>query len=159
MTDGRHGKIEEEVLSTKTCVAWSQGAFVRNVYRFDLEGDEITQALLTNFPDADGSRGTGKLTPDHSTDSTNGSGIVPLQYAVGKTSSLNNSASGEVKDNSTRALVVFLKNKAHIHFLHGTSHIVDLPFEVERAFPAPRGLVMQRKATHPPSLPPTPAHR
>ncbi|KAK7522618.1 negative regulator of mitosis [Phyllosticta citriasiana] len=45
----------------------------------------------------------------------------------------------------SRALAVFLKTQAHIFFLAGSTHVVNLPFEVERVFPAPRGLLIQRK--------------
>ncbi|KXL43785.1 MAG: hypothetical protein FE78DRAFT_151601 [Acidomyces sp. 'richmondensis'] len=108
---GRYGPIEEEVLSTKECVVWSQGDFVRKVYRFGLEGEEVVQAILTCF--------------------------MP-------------------QDSQGRALVVFLKTKAHVYFLTGSSQIIDLPFEIERAFPAPRGCVLQRRALSEPPDPPTP---
>ncbi|KAH7028879.1 uncharacterized protein B0I36DRAFT_244623 [Microdochium trichocladiopsis] len=44
-----------------------------------------------------------------------------------------------------RALVVFLSTQAHIYFLDGTSHVVHMPFEVESACAAPRGVIVQRK--------------
>ncbi|KAK1760295.1 hypothetical protein QBC47DRAFT_366829 [Echria macrotheca] len=46
----------------------------------------------------------------------------------------------------SRALVVFLKTQAHIFFLTGTSHVVHMPFEVESACAAPRGVIIQRKS-------------
>jgi anaphase-promoting complex subunit 1 len=45
----------------------------------------------------------------------------------------------------SRALVVLLQNQAHIFFLDGASHLVKLNFEVESAFAAPRGIILQRK--------------
>ena len=45
-----HGDIEEELIFTKDCVVWSQGKVIRNVYRFDLEGEDVVQAVVTRFP-------------------------------------------------------------------------------------------------------------
>ncbi|KAK7540515.1 negative regulator of mitosis [Phyllosticta citribraziliensis] len=59
----------------------------------------------------------------------------------------------------SRALAVFLKTQAHIFFLAGSAHVVNLPFEVERVFPAPRGLLIQRKISTldlSPASPPAP---
>lgn len=49
------------------------------------------------------------------------------------------------KPRLAKALVVFLKTQAHIFFLSGTSHMVHMPFEVESACAAPRGVIIQRK--------------
>lgn len=49
-----------------------------------------------------------------------------------------------------RALVVFLKTQAFVYFLSGTMHVIHLPFEVQNASAAPRGLVLQRKILVPP---------
>ncbi|SMQ55480.1 unnamed protein product [Zymoseptoria tritici ST99CH_3D7] len=119
VADGEE-QTEEEILTTEHAVVWSQGSFVRNVFRFDVEGEIVTQAILTTFPS------------DRAGDGTN------------------------AEASPARALVVLLRTKAHIYFLQGSHHIVDLPFEVERAFQAPRGLLLQRKRTSPNSLPPSP---
>ncbi|TKA27962.1 hypothetical protein B0A50_04028 [Salinomyces thailandicus] len=151
------GEIEEEVVATKHCVVWSQGEFVRNVFRFELEGEEVVQAILTSFPDGDstqhaGHQGTHGLVKGGAEIKQKArrslSAVLPGGARRASTTSRIDSAS--------RALVIFLKTKAHIHFLKGINHIVDLPFEVERAFPAVRGCIVQRKATRPPGLPPTP---
>ena len=48
------GDVEEELLATRRCVVWSQGKFIRNVYRFELEGEDIVlqrlQDLASRFP-------------------------------------------------------------------------------------------------------------
>lgn len=44
-----------------------------------------------------------------------------------------------------KSLVVVLKTQAHIYFLSGTSHTVHMPFETESAYPAPTGVIIQRK--------------
>ena len=148
--DESHGDVEEEILATKSCVVWSQGKFFQNVYRLELEGEEVIQALLTTFPLAGSSQPDKGYELKTSTNRTGNARVQPTFSTI---------ASGDRDGGSrteARALVVFLRSKAHISFLHGSSHIVDLPFEVARAFPAPLGVIMQRKISLAPSLPPTP---
>lgn len=38
------------MLITSRCVIWSRGGVFRKSYKFDLEKEEVTQALLTTFP-------------------------------------------------------------------------------------------------------------
>ncbi|KAM0262455.1 hypothetical protein ACHAQJ_001709 [Trichoderma viride] len=117
-TDDRDGaQIEDELLTTDKCVVWCRGGLFRKTFKFDLEKESITQALLTYFPaseDEDSSRkasGAG----DHRS--------VALE----------------------KGLVVFLKTQAHIYMLSGTSHVVHMPFEVESACAAPVGVLIQTK--------------
>jgi anaphase-promoting complex subunit 1 len=51
-TDGDVGKSfdGDELLVTPRCVIWSRGGIFRKSYRFDLENEPVTQALLTEFP-------------------------------------------------------------------------------------------------------------
>ena len=44
-----------------------------------------------------------------------------------------------------RALVVFLNRQAHIYFLSGATYLVHLHFDIEKVFPAPRGLIIERR--------------
>ncbi|KAF2770928.1 hypothetical protein EJ03DRAFT_388536 [Teratosphaeria nubilosa] len=118
--DDGNGDVEEEVLATKHCVVWSQGRFIRSVYRFELDGEDVAHALLTRFANAE---------------------------------TLNSNEPGGAQ--TARALVVFLKSKVHVYYFSGATQILDLPFEVERALPAPQGCIVQRKIT-PLPLPPTP---
>jgi anaphase-promoting complex subunit 1 len=157
--------LEEEILATKNAVVWSQGIFMRNIYRFDLEGEDVIQAVLTNFPSASSTGKFDTLFPGRRQWHTNSDAPRHLQQELkssltgdhqrrrGGTSQPSQSQSDSAL---ARALVVLLKTKAWIYFLQGGHHIVDLPFEVEQAFPAPRGLLLQRKRTLPSSLPPTP---
>jgi len=46
-----------------------------------------------------------------------------------------------------RALVVFLKTQAHVYFLSGKSYVIHIPFEIQRAMPSPRGLMLQIKSS------------
>ena len=154
--DDGAGEIEEELLVTKDCVVWSQGHCVRNVYRFELEGEDVLQAILTQFPAAP--------TPE-STDSPralyNGAGKTESRtrrsLGLAGTSPGTLSKSGRHgTETLSRALVVFLKTKAHVYYLQGSRHIINLPFELERAFPAPRGCILRRKAPTAAAAPPTP---
>lgn len=137
--DSRDGHdYEDELLTTKTCVIWSRGGIFRKAYKFDVEKEPITQALLTYFPTSDESDGS----PGGATD------IPDADKNGGRAE--NRAAEGvEALGNHrllSRALVVFLKTQAHIYFLSGTNHIVHMPFEVEAACAAPCGVIIQRKS-------------
>lgn len=157
--EGAHGDAEEEVVATRTCVAWSQAKLIRNVYRFDLEGEDVVQALLTTFPSAAAKDNDSKLNADGVINSYSKNQARPRtslsRTPVGRpeTTIQISKPGNEV---SSRALVVFLKTKVHIYFLQGSKHIIDLPFEIEYALPAPRGCIIQRKKAPTPATPPTP---
>lgn len=136
--------VEEELLTTRKAVVWSQGKFVRNIYRFQLEGEDVVQAVLTHFPTSS------RTLKDRDVSQGLKNGISSLETPESEDSQAPPAVS------LARALVVLLKSKAHIYFLKGSNHILDLPFEVERAFAAPRGLLLQRKRTVQSSRPPTP---
>ena len=108
---------DDELLVTPRCVIWSRGGVFRKSYNFDLEKEEVSQALLTTFP------------------------------SVGPLAAKERKSAGTKGNISQReaAIVVFLKTQAHVFFLSGTSHIIHLPFEVETASAAPNGLIIQRK--------------
>ncbi|KAB5526420.1 putative APC1 protein [Coniochaeta sp. 2T2.1] len=119
-------ECEDELLTTAKCVIWSRGGSMRRIFSFDLENEPITQALLTYFPTTEGSEGhprtgeDGEKQPKKDTRPDRFQGL-------------------------SRALVVFLKTQAHIHFLSGTSYVVHMPFEVESACAAPCGVIIQRR--------------
>jgi anaphase-promoting complex subunit 1 len=131
----------EELLSTETCVVWSRGGVVRKVFNFDVEQQKVQQAVLTWFPSDDGG-----LVRRRDESPTKRRRLSP-EDGPQPTSTPEKSRA--------RALVVFLKLQAHVYFLSGASHVVNLPFEVEKAFPAPRGLILQRKLP-PQVIPATP---
>ncbi|CAG8971031.1 hypothetical protein HYALB_00005269 [Hymenoscyphus albidus] len=108
---------EDELLVTPRCVIWSRGGVFRKCYKFDLEKEPITQALLTSFPS-----------------------VGPLVKNGTKEVEKNK---GDAKREA--AIVVFLVTQAHVYFLSGTSHVIHLPFEVECAIAAPCGIIIQRK--------------
>ncbi|KAL3426392.1 hypothetical protein PVAG01_03183 [Phlyctema vagabunda] len=107
---------DDELLVTPRCVIWSRGGVFRKSYKFDLEKEEVSQALITSFPSA------------------------------GPLLSRERKSEADVGDGTkSKAIVVFLKTQAHVYFLSGTSHVIHLPFEVETASAAPNGLILQRK--------------
>ncbi|KAH9819836.1 negative regulator of mitosis-like [Teratosphaeria destructans] len=155
--DDGNGDVEEEVLATKDCVVWSQGRFIRNVYRFELDGEDVAHALLTRFASAGTSsvasgNTAGPVTDGYGRSSRPRQSLMPLP-SQRPSQRLNSEERGEGQ--TARALVVFLKSKVHVHYLSGATQILDLPFEVERALPAPQGCIVQRKIA-PLPLPPTP---
>ncbi|XDG05455.1 hypothetical protein ABKA04_005070 [Annulohypoxylon sp. FPYF3050] len=113
---------EDELLVTKDTVIWSRGCVFRKAFGFKLEKEPITQALLTYFPNSEG-------------DEDSQENKAPTER--GRPDSHDRPLS--------KALVVFLKTQAHVYFLNGTSHVVHMPFEVESACVAPRGVIIQRK--------------
>ncbi|CZT42602.1 related to bimE protein [Rhynchosporium secalis] len=108
---------DDELLVTSRCVIWSRGGIFRKAFKFDLEKEDVTRALLTTFPS-----------------------LGPLAARENKERQKKGSAAKR-----ETAIVVFLKTQAHVYFLSGTSHVVHLPFEVDTAFAAPNGIIIQRK--------------
>ena len=166
---------EEEIVIAKNCVVWSRAGVMQRVFRFDVEGEPVTQAVFAQFPDQ-----TAKNL-QVSSDSQ-----VPLKYDRRQTAEKNElnvgkqRAGPEVESNDVpkrrrdaqnripthsqwddqaqegRALVIVLKTHAHVFFLFGTSHIVHLPFEVDAVFPCIHGILLQRKLPEKGTSPPTP---
>ncbi|KAH7138253.1 negative regulator of mitosis [Dendryphion nanum] len=149
-TDGGQDAITDEVLTTQHHVVWSRGGVVRKMFNFEMEQEKVIQALLTWFP-------TQELVAAGSQASERGT-----EYSGNKTSetflfqgtqpaadpNVSSYQTPRTVEGRTRALVVFLKSQAHVFLLSGSTHIVNLPFEVDKAFPASRGVVLQRKIPH-----------
>jgi anaphase-promoting complex subunit 1 len=136
----------DEVLTTDYHVVWSRGGVVRKMYNFAMEQEKVIQAVLTWFPTEE---------PNTTTSQASGgteSGRIDLSktFLTQGTQPATDpnapaSQSPRIVEGKARALVVFLKSQAHVFFLSGSTHVVNLPFEVEKAFPAARGLLLQRK--------------
>ncbi|KAF2199760.1 hypothetical protein GQ43DRAFT_482173 [Delitschia confertaspora ATCC 74209] len=151
------GSPDEELVTTEYHVVWSRGGVVRKVYNFEIEQERVIQAVLTWFPTEEPS----------TSNSGGGNGVNPNGNNASR-SYLSQGTQPATDPNSTaqqppravegrsRALVVFLKSQAHVFFLSGATHVVNLPFEVDRVFPATRGLLLQRKIPRKEIAPPTP---
>ena len=151
---------KEEVLYTDECVVYSQGTIIRKVFRFGAEEQKVQQALLTYFVQHKGSNDDKGLERSFTHDRSvpRASGGPPLESGFGFShqgpdeTTRSRVSNGELR----RALVVILKFQAHIFFISGSSHVINLPFEVERVFPAQRGIVLQRKVSKTENIAPTP---
>ncbi|KAK4997481.1 Anaphase-promoting complex subunit 1 [Elasticomyces elasticus] len=158
---GRDG--DDEILHTEHCVVWSRGCFVRRVFRF-AEEESVIQAVLTSFPlHQDNTSSKPNLQPANNREEAAHDGGQPHVTRGGSSgfgrlvsrneryTSQNDVAETTYWENTfcsrDKALVIFLKTQAQVHFLAGASHIVNLSFEIERSFPTPKGLLAQRKLT------------
>ncbi|KAL9615500.1 MAG: hypothetical protein Q9167_000013 [Letrouitia subvulpina] len=168
--DGGKEEDEEELVSTNHCVVWTRAGVIQRVFRFDVEGEAVTQAIFARFSGTTDNQqlktdpfrppyGTTKMQPDigrefngtnhRNTDSDMYIG-PELQHRTipnGSTDThfppLKITATSNLMQG--RALVVTLKSQAHIFFVSGMSHVIHLPFEVESVFPLPQGILIQRK--------------
>jgi anaphase-promoting complex subunit 1 len=136
----------DEIVTTEYHVVWSRGGIVRKAFNFEIEKQKVVQALLTWFPIEVPAQDTpdGPGAVEHNVNDTTKSFLTQgTQPATDPNAS--NERSPSTTEVRARALVVFLKTQAHVFFLSGTTHIVNLAFEVDKAFPAARGVVIQRK--------------
>ena len=168
---GHGSSDEEELINTKYCVIWSKRGVIQRVFRFEIEGEAVTQAILTRFdyPSArkDTHRRVNSVEPHNLRSLSSGTNLAyNVQANKFTTTARTNSETlllgtpqnslNQHEKYEDRALVVVLKTQAHVYYLSGPSHIVHLPFEVEAAFPLPHGVILQRKLTPKTSLAPTP---
>ncbi|KAF2707454.1 hypothetical protein K504DRAFT_437062 [Pleomassaria siparia CBS 279.74] len=155
--DGDSDGVTEEVVTTEFHVVWSRGGVVRKVFNFEIEQERVIQALLTWFPTEEPSNAVaqGLGAADFSRYDTSKTFLTQGTQPATDPNAPNDQPPRTVEIRS-RALVVFLKSQAHVFFLSGATHIVNLPFEVERAFPATRGLLLQRRVPRPDPITPTP---
>ena len=156
--------ISEEIVTTPQCVVWSRGGIVQRVFRFEVEKEEVIQAGLTWFPTEDPcntpfktswTRQCSEPSLDHGTKASKkkvGESGTAIEAQAQGSPSLNSVQLGAVdaaqssrRRHSIRALVVVLKTQVHIYLLSGTSHVLNLPFEVDLVLPTPQGLLLQRK--------------
>ena len=148
---------EHEVLYTSNCVVWSQDGHVRKVFNFDSAKQPVSHALITRF----------RNDPLPKTSASHAASNHVISYATTAYASRwgtkpqrdpRNLLSLSTSDphGFNRALVIILKSEMHIHYLSGSNHVLNVPFDVEKAFPAINGLVIQRRAAMVTKEPPTP---
>lgn len=144
----------DELVTTEYHVVWSRGGIVRKVFNFEIEKQRVVQALLTWFPV--------QVTSDTVSGAANYSASDPSKSFLTQGTQPATDPNAPVDSTlptteiRARALVVLLKSQAHVFFLSGTTHIVNLPFEVDRAFPAARGIIVQRKVASVQPIAPSP---
>ena len=156
-SSGPNGEsIEDELLSTDNCVVWSRCGTVQRIFRFDIEKEQVTQAIFARFPSQaapasqsdtvsslDGTirnfqKSTRERELPQGKDVDTGSQCPPSKPPAAVPSLA-------LQSDKSRALVVVLRTQAHVFFLSGTSHIVHLPFAVEAVFPLVHGILLQRR--------------
>ena len=159
---------EEELLWTQYRVVWSRSGVVQRAFRFDIEGETVSHAIFTyllagpngsaqggsqldnDAPDefkrlrvtnpADNARHTKTAHVGDSDPSTFHNPAID----AGKTDKPH--CAGNASANQLgRALVIVLRTQAHIFFLSGIKYIVHLPFEAEKLFAIPYGVLFQWK--------------
>ncbi|KAF2121815.1 negative regulator of mitosis [Lophiotrema nucula] len=147
----------DEVITTPYHVVWSRGGLVCKIFNFEVEQEKVVQALLTWFPTEEPSS-AGSPTSAGGDYKQNGisntfltQGTQPATDPEGAIPQAPRTVEG-----TAQALVVFLRSQAHVFFLTGATHVVNLPFEVEKAFPAARGILLQRKIPRVEPVPATP---
>ncbi|GME22123.1 20s cyclosome subunit (apc1) [Neofusicoccum parvum] len=143
---------EEEVTATEHCVVWSRGGIIRKVYNFEVEQEKVLEAVLTWFPsdEATALRNTTQdLRQDHGPGTLFAKDRVrePGYPAHEEKGSSRRSPPDAPPEKLSRALVVFLKTQAHVFFLAGSSHVVNLPFEPGRTKASAEFLLLS--AAHP----------
>ncbi|KAJ4348515.1 Anaphase-promoting complex subunit 1 [Didymosphaeria variabile] len=146
---------EDEVVTTEYHAVWARGGVVRKVFNFTIDKERVVQALLTWFATEEATSTASQGSPSTSDASSTWSHLTQgTQPATDPNSPTDQPP--RTLEGRTRALVVILKSQAHVFFLSGATHVVYLPFEVERAFPAARGLLLQRKIAPPQPIPTSP---
>ncbi|PSN62525.1 negative regulator of mitosis [Corynespora cassiicola Philippines] len=160
-TDGSPDAPVDEIVTTEYHVVWSRSGVVRKVFNFEIEQEKVIQALLTWFPVEEPSVFASQTSdvPGGSTEFGRGDqsgtyltqGTQPAADPTTPADTLHSAF-----ERKSRALVVFLKSQAHVFFLSGATHVINLPFEVDRAFAAARGVVVQRKLAPPNPTPLSP---
>jgi anaphase-promoting complex subunit 1 len=134
---------EEEILQTKNCIVWSRGAIVKRAFNLDIEDEEILHSFVTRFSASPGlDQRQAKATDVFDAEKES----IRSSERVSNTLHPDGQPAGQ-------ALVIILKTKAHIYFLTGDTHIVSIPFEVQKAFATPQGCLLQRKASTSPAHP------
>ncbi|CAI6338831.1 unnamed protein product [Periconia digitata] len=146
----------EEVVTTTHHVVWSRGGVVRKVFNFEIEKEPVIQALLTWFTTEQQQKSAVSQVATDGLESDPQRTFVTQGTQPATNPNAPNHHTPTTKEVRSRALVVFLKSQAHVFFLSGTTHIVNLPFEVDKAFPAARGLILQRKLVTPKAIPSSP---
>ena len=154
----------EELITTRYCVVWLRDGTIQRIFRFDIEKEPITQAILGNFPTDHNPNTTTPGPPRVAKDAESARPIetidVPKQRArptyqnqLPVPSKPEDNArvgfpgSNILGRNKGLALVVVLKSQAQIFFLFGTSHIIHLPFKVASVFPLAQGILLQRESS------------
>ncbi|KAK9475926.1 hypothetical protein V1514DRAFT_338485 [Lipomyces japonicus] len=123
----------EELVVASHSVLWFECGVLKR--KFGFPGDIVTHALFTHFDDPEPASSKHVAAAAASTDASQ------KKKGYGKLKK----SKRLIKRN--RAIVVVLKEFAHIFFVNGSRFVVNIPFEVGNVFSTERGLILQRKIT------------
>ena len=163
-----HSDDVEELLVTETCVALSRGGLVKQIYKYDIEGQPIVQAAIAWFPSSEEDGRTSRQ-PKHSTSGSNHRRHFPsaegatANRQLGLFSQIDPDRSykeDEVETHTrpdpggsrqilSRTLVVALRTQIHVCYFSGGSHIIHFPFEIDAILPATQGIIIKRRSLLP----------
>ncbi|EPE02615.1 apc1 protein [Ophiostoma piceae UAMH 11346] len=129
---------EDELFTTATCVVWSRGGEVGRCLRFDVEQEPISSALLAYFPTSEDDVAA--------TSSTTAKTTATPSSSFSKSSRPSAPTCKSGPPPLAKSLIVFLRTQAHVYSFSGGEYIVHMPFEVDSAIAAPRGVIIQRKS-------------
>lgn len=155
--------VEEQLFVTHYSVTWTRGGILQRIFRFDAEREKVIQAAFARFP-ADAAATSSE--PNHQSERAvqawdASAADVPVS-GTGNPScgspeieghqhvTADSSIAGQSVESCSQqewAIVVLLTTQAHVFFLRGKSHIVHLPFEVDKLFPLPEGILLRRKTS------------
>ncbi len=136
---------DDELFSTESCVIWSRGGEVGRCLRFDIEKEPILTSLLAYFPTSeDDVHGVADSVGQAFREATAGYGKPERAATPGRVG--NPEKPQKWTPPLAKSLVVFLKTQAHVYSFSGGEHVVHMPFEVDAAIAAPRGVIIQRKS-------------
>ena len=185
-TDTGNGLEDEELLTTQDCVVWSRGGIARRLFRFDFEGQPVVQAAIAWFPKAqDHDRWRayepeapsapdtprGPMSPSGSGHGRRTSGwslraqsysselYRPSENPGNQTDQQRRADQLGAGRGLSRALVIALRTQIHIYYFHGSTLVINLPFEVESILSAAQGVFIKRRllaSTRP--IPPVPSN-
>ncbi|KAL8761006.1 MAG: hypothetical protein Q9184_002839 [Pyrenodesmia sp. 2 TL-2023] len=155
--------VEEQLFVTDYSVIWHRGGTLQRVFRFDAEKEKVIQAAFAKFPD--NAAATSSVPNHQSEHAAQAAGAPAADVPASGTGNASCespeteghqqvAADSEIAGQSIEslskqewAIVVLLTTQAHVYFLRGKSHIVHLPFEVDRLFPLPEGILLRRKTS------------
>ncbi|KAI4152605.1 MAG: hypothetical protein LQ340_002825 [Diploschistes diacapsis] len=154
----------DELVVTRHCVVWSKYNTICRVLNFEVENEPVTSALFVTFPrdaadrldagDTSSNRhgspafaDADRLLNARKRPGLKGGSKVHEASAKPRQATKEPMASEFESQANGRALVVLLKTQAHVCFVSGSTHVVNLPFESAGAFATPFGLVIQRDVT------------
>ncbi|KAL8907473.1 MAG: hypothetical protein Q9207_001377 [Kuettlingeria erythrocarpa] len=156
--------VEEQLFVTDYSVIWTRGGILQRVFRFEAEKEKVVQATFARFPGHVEASSSIPIYQSELAAKTSGAAAadVPasgIGQVPGRSPGIeaghrqipveSSTADLSVESRSTQewAIIVLLTTQAHAFFLGGKSHIVHLPFEVEKMFSFPEGILLRRKTS------------